>query len=132
LACFSYVRLPARVPIDRDHNARQPFHVLKAFAPRGAIFHSFGFTAEPHRSLENVTMRTEFLDDIGDAIFAIAMAAGIGLAAANLAIQVAQERAALDTASRDRGTVSTTTAEQGQPLDRGSSDQHGTNGVIGF
>jgi hypothetical protein len=77
-------------------------------------------------------MRTEFLDDIGDAIFAIAMAAGIGLGAANLAIQVTQERAALDAASRDHATISTTTGEQGQLLDRGSSNQRGTNGVIGF
>ena len=38
-------------------------------------------------------MRTKFLDEIGDTIFAIAMAAGIGIAESNLAIQVTKERA---------------------------------------
>ena len=44
-------------------------------------------------------MRNEFLNEIGDSIFAIAMAAAIGLAATNLAIQITHERAALDAAS---------------------------------
>jgi len=41
-------------------------------------------------------MRSEFLDEIGDTIFAVAMAAAIGLGAANLAVQVNKERAAFD------------------------------------
>lgn len=42
-------------------------------------------------------MRSDFLDDIGDTLFAVATAAAIGLGAANLAIQVNKERAAFDT-----------------------------------
>ncbi len=41
-------------------------------------------------------MRNEFLDEIGDTLFAVAVAAAIGLGAANLAIQVNKERAAFD------------------------------------
>ncbi len=41
-------------------------------------------------------MRNEFLDEIGDALFAFAVAAAIGFGAANLAIQVNKERAAFD------------------------------------
>lgn len=41
-------------------------------------------------------MRNDYLDQIGDMLFAVAMAAAIGLGAANLAIQVNKERAALD------------------------------------
>jgi hypothetical protein len=41
-------------------------------------------------------MRNEFLDEIGDTLFAVAMAAAIGLGAANLAIQVSKERAAFN------------------------------------
>ena len=41
-------------------------------------------------------MRNEFLDEIGDTLFAVAVAGAIGLGAANLAIQVNKERAALD------------------------------------
>jgi hypothetical protein len=47
-----------------------------------------------------LAIRTKFLDEIGDTIFAIGMAAGIGLGASNLAIQVTKERAVLDAASR--------------------------------
>jgi hypothetical protein len=56
-------------------------------------------------------MRNEFLDEIGDTIFAIAMAAGIGLAAANLALQITNERAVLDAASVGHENVSTTISE---------------------
>ena len=56
-------------------------------------------------------MRNEFLDEIGDTIFAIAMAAAIGLAAANLAIQITNERAVLDAASVGHENVSTTISE---------------------
>ena len=41
-------------------------------------------------------MQSEFLDEIGDTLFAAAVAAAIGLAAANLAIQVNKEQAAFD------------------------------------
>jgi hypothetical protein len=41
-------------------------------------------------------MRNEFLDEIGDTLFAVAVAGAIGLGAANLAIQVNKERAASD------------------------------------
>ncbi len=41
-------------------------------------------------------MRNEFLDEIGDTLFAVAVAGAIGLGAANLAIQVNKERAAFD------------------------------------
>jgi hypothetical protein len=44
-----------------------------------------------------IAMRNDFLDQIGDMLFAVAMAAAIGFGAANLAIQVNKERAALDT-----------------------------------
>jgi hypothetical protein len=50
----------------------------------------------PCFSQEDVAMRSEFSDEIGDTIFAVAMAAAIGLGAANLAIQVNKEKAALD------------------------------------
>lgn len=39
-------------------------------------------------------MRGEFLDEIGDTLFAVAVAGAIGLSAANLAIQVNKDRAA--------------------------------------
>jgi len=41
-------------------------------------------------------MRNELLDQIGDTLFAVAVAAAIGFGAANLAIQVNKERAAFD------------------------------------
>jgi len=44
-------------------------------------------------------MRTQFLDDLGDTLFAVALAGAIGLGAANLAIQVNKERAAFDVAA---------------------------------
>jgi hypothetical protein len=77
-------------------------------------------------------MRTEFLDEIGDTIFAIAMAAGIGIGASNLAIQVTKERAVLDAASRGHENVSTMTMRQAPPLPRNSPEQPRTEGMIGF
>ena len=56
-------------------------------------------------------MRNEILDEIGDTIFAIAMAAAIGLAATNLAVQVTNERAVLDAATVGHENVSTTIGE---------------------
>jgi hypothetical protein len=44
-------------------------------------------------------MRSEFLDEIGDTLFAVAVAGAIGLSAANLAIQVNKERAAFDSSA---------------------------------
>jgi hypothetical protein len=43
-------------------------------------------------------MQTEFLDELGDTLFAVALAGAIGLGAANLAIRVNQERTAFDAA----------------------------------
>jgi hypothetical protein len=40
--------------------------------------------------------RNEFLDEIGDTLFAVAVAGAIGLSVANLAIQVNKGRAAFD------------------------------------
>jgi hypothetical protein len=48
------------------------------------------------RKWEDMAMRSEFLDEIGDTLFAVAVAGAIGLSAANLAIQVNKERAAFD------------------------------------
>jgi hypothetical protein len=47
-------------------------------------------------------MRTEFLDDIGDTLFAVAVAGAIGLCVANLAVQVNKERAAFDASAANR------------------------------
>jgi len=44
-------------------------------------------------------MRTEFLDEFGDTLFAVALAGAIGLGVANLAVQVNRERAAFDAAA---------------------------------
>ena len=46
--------------------------------------------------LEDMAVRSELLDEIGDTLFAVAMAGAIGLCAANLAIQLNKERAAFD------------------------------------
>jgi hypothetical protein len=54
-------------------------------------------------------MRDLFTEEIGDTLFAIAMAVAIGIGAANLAVQVGKERAALDAANAASGAVSTTT-----------------------
>jgi len=51
--------------------------------------------------------RNEIVDEIGDTLFAVAVAGTIGLGAANLAIQVSKERAAFDAsaASYRRGQL---------------------------
>jgi hypothetical protein len=54
-------------------------------------------------------MNNHLMDEIGDTLFAIAMAAAIGLGAANLAVQVNKERAALDAEIAAPGAISTTT-----------------------
>ena len=77
-------------------------------------------------------MRTTFLDEIGDTIFAIAMAAGIGIGASNLAIQVTKERAVLDAASRGHENVTTTTIGRAPQLHRNSPERARTDGMIGF
>jgi hypothetical protein len=48
------------------------------------------------RKWEDMAMRSEFLDEIGDTLFAVAVAGAIGLSAANLAIQVNKERTTFD------------------------------------
>jgi hypothetical protein len=48
---------------------------------------------------EEMAMRNEFWDEIGDTIFAVGIAAAIGLGAANLAVQVNKQRAAFDAAA---------------------------------
>jgi len=55
-------------------------------------------------------MKNELLDEIGDTIFTIAIAAAIGLAVANLAIQITA-RAVLDAANVGQENVSTTISE---------------------
>jgi len=47
-------------------------------------------------------MRNEFFDQIGDMLFAVAIAAAIGLSAANIPIQVNNERAVLAAAPEHR------------------------------
>ena len=55
-------------------------------------------------------MNNHLMDEIGDMLFAIAMAAAIGFGAANLAVQVNKDRAALDAEiAAPIGAVSTTT-----------------------
>ena len=44
-------------------------------------------------------MRNELFDEIGDALFTAAIAAAIGIGAANIPIQVNKERAALEAAA---------------------------------
>jgi hypothetical protein len=61
---------------------------------------------------EDMAMRdqlTQFTEEIGDTLFAIAMAVAIGIGAANLAVQVSKERAALDAAIATPEAVSTLT-----------------------
>jgi hypothetical protein len=55
-------------------------------------------------------MKNKFLDEIGDTIFTIAMAVAIGIAVANLAIQITG-RSVLDAASVGHENVSTTISE---------------------
>jgi hypothetical protein len=57
-------------------------------------------------------MRNDILEQIGDMLFAVAMAAAIGFGAANLAVQVNKERAALDAsiASQRVGQLASPTA----------------------
>jgi hypothetical protein len=57
--------------------------------PKGLMTEKFG-------KWEDTAMRKEFLDEIGDTLFAVAVAGAIGLSAANLAIQVNKERAVFD------------------------------------
>jgi hypothetical protein len=52
-----------------------------------------------------MAMHESFWDEIGDTLFAVAMAAAIGIGAANLAVQVNKERAAFDAASQASETL---------------------------
>ena len=61
----------------------------------------------PCCSREDMAMRHLFTEEIGDTLFAVAMAVAIGIGATNLAVQVGKERAALDAAA-PAGAVSTT------------------------
>jgi hypothetical protein len=47
-------------------------------------------------------MRIQFFDELGDTLFAVAMAGAVGLTASNLAVQVNKERAAFDAAAITR------------------------------
>jgi hypothetical protein len=58
---------------------------------------------------DQFTQLTQFTEEIGDTLFAIAMAVAIGIGAANLAVQVSKERAALDAAIATPEAVSTLT-----------------------
>jgi hypothetical protein len=66
-----------------------------------------------------MAMRSEFLDEIGDTIFAVAVAGAIGLSATNLAIQVNKGRAAFDGSA-----VSHTIGQLAYPQQRGAPDGH--------
>ena len=77
-------------------------------------------------------MRSEFFDEIGDTLFALAVAGAIGLSAANLAIQVNKERAAFDASAashmldqpaypQQRGTPDARAHEPAGHLDRAMS-----------
>jgi hypothetical protein len=66
-----------------------------------------------------MAMRSEFLDEIGDTIFAVAVAGAIGLSATNLAIQVNKGRAAFDASA-----VSHTIGQLAYPQHRGAPDTH--------
>ena len=65
-------------------------------------------------------MRNEFLDEIGDTLFAVAVAGAIGLSAANLAIQVNKGRAAFDAS-----TASHMLSQLAYPQQRGRPDALG-------
>jgi hypothetical protein len=67
-----------------------------------------------------MAMRSEFLDEIGDTLFGVAVAGAIGLSAANLAIQVNKERAAFDASA-----ASHRLGQLAYPQQRGTPDAHG-------
>jgi hypothetical protein len=67
-------------------------------------------------------MRSEFLDEVGDTLFAVAVAGAIGLSAANLAIQVNKERATFNASA-----ASHTIGELDYPQHRGTPDHAPTN-----
>jgi len=60
-------------------------------------------------------MRDLFTEEIGDTLFAIAMAVAIAIGAANLAVQVGKERAALDAANTAPAGAVSTTSQPGDP-----------------
>jgi hypothetical protein len=67
-------------------------------------------------------MNNHLWDEIGDTLFAIAMAAAIGLGVANLAVQVSKERAALGSGiAAPVGAVSTITP-MGGPISGGAQE----------
>jgi hypothetical protein len=76
-----------------------------------------------------MAMRDEFLDEIGDALFPIAVAGAIGLSAANLAIQVNKERAAFDASA-----ASHMLGQLAYPQQRGTPDTraHEPAGQLSF
>jgi hypothetical protein len=62
-------------------------------------------------------MRNEFLDEIGDTLFAVAVAGAIGLSVTNLAIHVNKERAAFDASA-----VGHMLSQVAYPQQRGTPD----------
>jgi len=66
-----------------------------------------------------MAMRNEFLDEIGDTLFAVAVAGAIGLSATNLAIQVNKGRAAFDASAASH------MLSLAYPQQRGSPDARG-------
>jgi hypothetical protein len=76
-----------------------------------------------------MAMRNEFLDEIGDTLFAVAVAGAIGLSATNLAIQVNKERAAFDASA-----ASHTLGQVAYPQQRGTPDTraHEPAGELNF
>jgi hypothetical protein len=71
------------------------------------------------RKWEDMVMRNEVVDEIGDTRFAVAVAGAIGLSSANLAIQVNKERAAFDASAANHmfGRLA-------YPQQRGKLDAH--------
>jgi len=65
-------------------------------------------------------MRSGFPDEIGDTLFAVAVAGAIGLSAANLAIQVNKERAVFDASAANHRL-----GQLAYPQQRETSDARG-------
>jgi hypothetical protein len=74
-----------------------------------------------------MAMRNEFLDEIGDTLFAVAVAGAIGLSTANLAIQVNKGRAAFDASNANH-----ILSQLAYPQQRGRPDARGHEAALNF
>jgi len=59
-------------------------------------------------------MKNEFMDELGDMVVTIGVAAALGLATVNMAVQITHERAPLDATRVVHANVSTTVSEGAQ------------------